>query len=197
MKYFQSSSIRSGLSDPFKPSQKKSLEDSKRFYEEKLKNIKHSDGYKFSEKSENFITRMVSKSLNPTPINTEVRAKFGITADYKLCYLINHERVHLIVFGLMNSVFPAFFALVGLVTVTELTGQSQFCQSFENPYLYVTAISAYFMFAFVMSRLSQGRTVFRIYYNEKEGQFVLIKLKRNKKKKHPKIIPFLFAFQFS
>lgn len=133
VKYFQTSSIRSGLSDPFKPSQKKSLEDSKKIYEEKLKNIKHSDGYKFSEKPENFITRMVRKSLNPTPINTEVRAKFGITADYKLCYLINNERVHLIVFGLMNSVFPAFFALVGILTVTELTGQSQFFQSFENP----------------------------------------------------------------
>jgi hypothetical protein len=82
------------------------------------------------------------------------------------------------VFGLMNSVFPAFFALVGLLAFTESTGASQFAHSFESPYLFVAAVSAYFMFAFVMSRLSQKRTVFRIYYNEKEKLFVLVSLKR-------------------
>jgi hypothetical protein len=58
---FQTTPIRNGLSDPFKPSPQKSLEDSKKFYEEKLKGIKSSEGLKYTERSESLLTQLVKR----------------------------------------------------------------------------------------------------------------------------------------
>lgn len=83
----------------------------------------------------------------------------------------------MVVFGLMNALLPIFFVAIGIYAYAEFTGQSQMSKSFDNPYLFVACLWGYFLFAFVMSRLAQKRTVFRIYFNEKLGKFVLFRLK--------------------
>lgn len=174
---YYSSLRRDGLSDPFKPSSKKSTQDTKAFYEEKLKNIKSTNGLRMQEPSDNLLTRMIKRSLNPTPLNTNLREKFKLDKNYKLVYLVDKERMHLIVFGAMNALMPLLFLMLGGFAYAEFTGQSQMSKSFENPYLFVATVAVYFGFVFTMSRLAQVRTVFRIYYNEATEKFVLIRLK--------------------
>jgi hypothetical protein len=137
-----------GLSDPFKPSPGKSAQ-------EPFK-LKKTD---VATAKDNFFTRFIQKSLNPAPINNSLRQKFGLSADFKLIYFIERERMHMIVFGLMNSVFPAFFVLIGLFAYAEYTGQSQLSKSFDSPYLFAACVTGYFAFAFVMSRMAQARQV--------------------------------------
>jgi len=177
VKTFHHSIIYNGLSDPFKPNQKKSTEEAKGFFEKKHQNIKNSEGFRVEDKRENFLTRMVQKSLNPTPLSTDLRKRFKLGEDYKLIYMIENERLHLITFGLMNSVFPLFFVLGGAFLYAEYMDMSQITRSFDNPYLFIVTLAAYFGFAFYMSRLSQNRTIFRLYYNEKLDKYVLIRLK--------------------
>lgn len=176
-KTIHTSMIYNGLSDPFKPNKKKSTEEAEGFFTKKHQNIKHSQGFRIEDKRENFLTRMVQKALNPTPLSTDLRDRFKLGHDYKLIYMIDSERLHLITFGLMNSVFPLFFLLGGVFLYAEYTEMSQITRSFDNPYLFITTLAGYFCFAFYMSRLSQNRTIFRIYHNEALDKYVLIRLK--------------------
>ncbi len=170
LRYFRISTKSNGISDPFKPSSSKSTQDTKSFYASKLKKND------IDVSKENFFTRLIQKSLNPTPINNNLRDKFNLNMDYKLIYFIDRERIHMIVFGLMNSVFPIFFVLMGLFAYAEFTGQSQMIKSFDNPHLFTACVTGYFAFVFLMSRMAQARTIFRIYFNEKTGEFVMFRL---------------------
>lgn len=167
---------RNGLSDPFKPKSSQSNQETKKFYEEITKNVE-GEKYRAVKENDNILSRLIKNSLNPTPINISFRQRFKLDDNYRLVYLIDRERLHLIIFGLMNLLFPIFIVTLGLLAYTELTGRSQIPETAEDPYLFLGALSAYFLLIFSISRMVQSRTVLRIYYNEKLNKFVLIKLR--------------------
>lgn len=129
------------------------------------------------KENDGVLTRLVKNSLNPTPLNISFRNKFNLDNNYKLVYLIDRERMHLIIFGLMNCLFPLFIMLICLFAYSELTENSKVSEAFESPYLFIGTLSAYFLLIFFISKMVQSRTVFRIYYNEKLEKFTLIRIK--------------------
>jgi hypothetical protein len=160
---------RNGLSDPFK-SNNKSNQETKLFFKDILPNSK------IVESNDSILTRFVKKFLNPTPINENLRVKFNLNNDYKMIYCMDKERMNLLLFSLINMFFPIFFLLVGVFVYAELTGKSQFSKSFEQPYEFLSVLTAYALFLYFISRNFQKKCVFRIYYNEKLDKYALFKV---------------------
>ncbi len=167
---------KNGLSNPFTPN-KKSNNDTKIFLQEKLQNTNNKNSRLIENEKDSIFVRVVKRMFNPTPLNDKLREKFNLDSNYKLIYLIEKERANLILFNLTNLLFPLFFSLGGFFLFAELTGISQMSKSFENPLLFLTILNIYFGFAYFVTRLTQSRTVFRIYYNEKLDKFVLFRNK--------------------
>jgi hypothetical protein len=174
---FSISLNRSGLSDPFKAKPSKSnIEETRKVYDEISKNSE-SDTYRRIGEKDNIVTRTIKKFLNPKPLNISFRVKFNLDDDYKLFYLIDRERVHLVIYGLLNSLIPLFFLVISLFIYSEMTGSSNISEEIEDSYLFISGVSIYFLLISIISKLFQSRTIFRIYYNEKLSKFVLIRIK--------------------
>ncbi len=132
--------------------------------------------YKINEKDSWFV-RLVKNLIKPKPLNAKFREKFNLNEDYKLVYWILNERLVLLNYVSLNLLFPTFMTLVSIFAYAEFTGKSKMKQSFENPYEFIGLITAWFTFLFILARKNQSTTIFRIYHNEKENKFALVRLR--------------------
>ncbi|CAF0717812.1 unnamed protein product [Brachionus calyciflorus] len=172
---FRVTPTRQGLSDPFRPNKSNSNKDLQDFIAQKEASKQNISNIKV--KDDNFLGRLAQKILNPTPLNLKFRQKFFLNEDYRMVYLIENERLFLILQNAINLIFPVFFFFVGVFAIAELTGNSQMSKSFEDPYLFVSFLTIWFSFAYFMAKKVQSVTIFRIYYNQKEDKFALIRMK--------------------
>ena len=108
--------------------------------------------------------------MNPKPLN--VRLRQSLDDSYRLVYLIDNERLHLIVYSLINIVFPCMFLLIGVFIYAELTGASQMSKSFDHPYLITAGGTFYIALIYFITRKTQSFNIMRIYYSETKDNFV-------------------------
>ncbi len=161
-----------GLSDPFKVKNEKSNKDIQDFIKEKQKNNSPAYGNPILEENDNILARIAKIITNPIPINVRIREKFGIDESYRLIYLIENERSNLVIYSLINVLFPLILAFAGLFAYAEMTGASQMSKSFDHPYLFVGSMTLYIFLIYFIARKTQSFNIMRIYYNEAKNEFV-------------------------
>ncbi len=161
-----------GLSDPFKFKNDKSNKDVQDFIKEKQKSLSPTYGNPNIEDNKNILAKIVKMIVNPVPINIRLREKFGIDESYRLIYLIENERSNLVIYSLINVLFPLILAFISLFSYAEMTGASQMHKSFDNPYLFVGTLTIYVCFIYFLARKTQSFNIMRIYYNETKNEFI-------------------------
>ena len=172
---YHTSLRRQNLSDPFKP-KNNAHQETKSFYKEQ--NLASANKFRvLNEQKDSALTRLVKKLFKPTPLNDNLRVKFNLDKEYKLIYLLDKEGTALIIFGMANLLFPLFFVLVGFFVYAEYTEKSQITSSFENPYMFLATLTAYFSFAYFITKVGQSKVVLRIYHNPKLDRFVMFRSK--------------------
>lgn len=164
---------RLGLSDPFKPKNDTSAKNHDLNEYMKTKNMPY-----VIKDTDNLLTRMVKKIIRPKSLNLQFRERFNLNNDYKLVYWIQNESLILTCFVLINFMFPIFLLFIGVLGYAEATGGSQLSKSFESPHEAMAMIILWLGTVLFIARKNQKITVFRIYYNEKEDKFALIRMRR-------------------
>lgn len=160
--------------------------------------IKNKTNDRFAVKHEfGFISEKINKYFNPKPLNLKFRQQFNLTEDFKLVYLVDNERLFLILHSLINTLFPIAFVLLVIFLFAELTGRSKVSEAIEMPIEFMGFLSVWLVTTFIIARLSQKATVYRIYFNNKENKFALVKiqgiLKFAKEEFTPKDVRYRFS----
>lgn len=118
---------------------------------------------------------MFQSAFNPKPLNVKLREQFNLPDTYKLVYIMPNERTTLIVNACGAVLFPIVVSIAALLFLAELTGRSQFSQSFDSPLSFFGFIFGWCGLMLVATYRMRSTTVSRIYHEKESGKFVLFR----------------------
>jgi hypothetical protein len=166
-----------GISDPFRSRSEQS--DFKDFIQEKLNEQQKQSSEvdkPYIHESRNPLSSLIRVVFNPISLNERLRRKFNMNDQnrYKLIYVVNNERLLLVLYGMINMMLPLYLFMIVVLLIAELTDRSQLKRSFERPYETIGVLFIFMSFVLFLSKQAQWRNVLRIYYDNKEKNFILI-----------------------
>jgi hypothetical protein len=126
---------------------------------------------------QNILTRLVKKYLNPLELNVRLRKEFKLDEDFKLIYLLQHERMQLGINSISIMCIPLLFSCIVILLLGEMTGYSKLNESFENSYLFLTGMLFYVGVVILITIQNQRSAIMRIYFNETTNKYVSIRMK--------------------
>ena len=171
-----------GLSDPFKASKRESDKDVSEYVATKRSSMRSKNNTPLDEtdvhvrlsNSDGVLARLVKWLVNPKPLNIRLRNTLHLDNTCKLVYLIDNERLFIIVYASMSLFALMFVSLVGVFAYAELTGGSQMKKSFDNPYEITAGLTIWMVLIMLMVRHQQAVNILRIYYDEATNKFIAV-----------------------
>jgi len=178
----QTSSPQKDLNNPFSRNSKGSIKKdfdafiNDKYLKEQLKPDKELQLEASLNKRQGMLPRLVQKLFNPKQLNVRFREEFSLGESYKLIYLLEQERMQLLLYSSLCLLTPLLIACLGSLLIAELTGYSKLNESFENVYLFLGFTLIYMCGVFAVLIVSQRANIMRIYFDEAANKCVAIRL---------------------